>query len=264
MKKYNKLIINNLKCSFRNNIFIYLLFVVLILLSCIYLKNGVMHGKSVVAGDYYFNIIKGVEKIDSNNKLKEIPFIYLGFAIFISYITGQILENECNKIFIIYAGTRKKWILSKITVIFINIVFMYMTAAIICFMFGKRKITFNSELFEKYFGTDYFIQNNENKFLYILVFFAAPIIASFAISMVQTVFSLAVKNMAGFIISMIIYIISIFDINIFLPGNGCMAQRSSLFMENGLSVSQVIIIDIIIIVITLIIQLKIISVKDIL
>ena len=58
--------------------------------------------------------------------------------------------------------------------------------------------------------------------------------------------------------------ISIFDINIFLPGNGCMAQRSSLFMENGLSVSQVIIIDIIIIVITLIIQLKIISVKDIL
>lgn len=104
------------------------------------------------------------------------------------------------------------------------------------FMFGKRKITFNSELFEKYFGTDYFIQNNENKFLYILVFFAAPIIASFAISMVQTVFSLAVKNMAGFIISMIIYIISIFDINIFLPGNGCMAQRSSLFMENGLSV----------------------------
>ena len=77
-------------------------------------------------------------------------------------------------------------------------------------------------------------------------------------------FSLAVKNMAGFIISMIIYIISIFDINIFLTGNGCMAQRSSLFMENGLSVSQVIIIDIIIIVITLIIQLKIISVKDIL
>lgn len=205
MKKYNKLIINNLKCSFRNNIFIYFLFVVLILLSCIYLKNGVMHGKSVGAGDYYFNIIKGVEKIDSNNKLKEIPFIYLGFAIFISYITGQILENECNKIFIIYAGTRKKWILSKITVIFINIVFMYMTAAIICFMSGKRKITFNSELFEKYFGTDYFIQNNENKFLYILVFFAAPIIASFAISMVQTVFSLAVKNMAGFIISMIIY-----------------------------------------------------------
>ena len=85
MKKYNKLIINNLKCSFRNNIFIYFLFVVLILLSCIYLKNGVMHGKSVGAGDYYFNIIKGVEKIDSNNKLKEIPFIYLGFAIFISY-----------------------------------------------------------------------------------------------------------------------------------------------------------------------------------
>ena len=121
-----------------------------------------------------------------------------------------------------------------------------------------------TELFEKYFGTDYFIQNNENKFLYILVFFAAPIIASFAISMVQIVFSLAVKNMAGFIISMIIYIISIFDINIFLPGNGCMAQRSSLFMENGLSVSQVIIMDIIIIVITLIIQLKIISVKDIL
>ena len=148
--------------------------------------------------------------------------------------------------------------------IFINIVFMYMTTAIICFMSGKRKITFNSELFEKYFGTDYFIQNNENKFLYILVFFAAPIIASFAISMVQIAFSLAVKNMAGFIISMIIYIISIFDINIFLPGNGCMAQRSSLFMENGLSVSQVIIMDIIIIVITLIIQLKIISVKDIL
>ena len=160
MKKYNKLIINNLKCSFRNNIFIYLLFVVLILLSCIYLKNGVMHGKSVGAGDYYFNIIKGVEKIDSNNKLKEIPFIYLGFAIFISYITGQILENECNKIFIIYAGTRKKWILSKITAIFINIVFMYMTTAIICFMSGKRKITFNSELFEKYFGTDYFIMND--------------------------------------------------------------------------------------------------------
>jgi len=77
MKKYNKLIINNLKCSFRNNIFIYLLFVVLILLSCIYLKNGVMHGKSVGAGDYYFNIIKGVEKIDSNNKLKEIPLQYL-------------------------------------------------------------------------------------------------------------------------------------------------------------------------------------------
>lgn len=144
----------------------------------------------------------------------------------------------------------KKWILSKITAIFINIVFMYMTAAIICFMSGKRKINFNSELFEKYFGTDYFIQNNENKFLYILVFFAAPIIASFAISMVQIAFSLAVKNMAGFIISMIIYIISIFDINIFLPGNGCMAQRSSLFMENGLSVSQVIIIYIIIIVIT--------------
>ena len=141
---------------------------------------------------------------------------------------------------------------------------MYMTAAIICFMSGKRKITFNSELFEKYFGTDYFIQNNENRFLYILVFFAAPIIASFAISMVQIAFSLAVKNVAGFIISMIIYIISIFDINIFLPGNGCMAQRSSLFMENGLSVPQVIIIDIIIIVITLIIQLKIISVKDIL
>ena len=68
MKKYNKLIINNLKCSFRNNIFIYFLFVVLILLSCIYLKNGVMHGKSVGAGDYYFNIIKGVEKIDSNKK----------------------------------------------------------------------------------------------------------------------------------------------------------------------------------------------------
>ena len=58
MKKYNKLILNNLKCSFRNNILIYLLFVVLILLSCIYLKNGVMHGKSVGAGDYYFNIIK--------------------------------------------------------------------------------------------------------------------------------------------------------------------------------------------------------------
>ena len=77
MKKYNKLILNNLKCSFRNNIFIYLLFVVLILLSCIYLKNGVMHGKSVWAGDYYFNIIKGVEKIDSNNKLKEIPFYHL-------------------------------------------------------------------------------------------------------------------------------------------------------------------------------------------
>ena len=78
MKKYNKLIINNLKCSFRNNIFIYLLFVVLILLSCIYLKNGVMHGESVGSGDYYFNIKKGVEKIDSNNKLKEIPVLILG------------------------------------------------------------------------------------------------------------------------------------------------------------------------------------------
>ena len=55
MKKYNKLIINNLKCSFRNNIFIYLLFVVLILLSCIYLKNGVMHeaaGNGCPAEDY--------------------------------------------------------------------------------------------------------------------------------------------------------------------------------------------------------------------
>lgn len=97
---------------------------------------------------------------------------------------------------------------------------MYMTAAIICFMCGKRKITFNSELFEKYFGTDYFVQNNENRFLYILVFFAAPIIASFAISMVQTVFSLAVKNMAGFYyINDYIYNFN-FDINIFLPGNG--------------------------------------------
>ena len=109
-----------------------------------------------------------------------------------------------------------------------------MTAAIICFMSGKRKITFNSELFETHFGTDYFIQNNENRFLYILVFFAAPIIASFAISM-QLHFRLVLKILAGFIISMIIYIISIFDINIFLL-NRMYAQRSSLFMENGLQV----------------------------
>ena len=51
---------------------------------------------------------------------------------------------------------------------------------------------------KKYFGTDYFVQNNENRFLYILVFFAAPIIASFAISMVQIAFSLAVKNTGRF------------------------------------------------------------------
>lgn len=41
-------------------------------------------------------------------------------------------------------------------------------------------------------------------------------------------------------------------------------SKKQSFMENGLTVPQVIIIDIIIIVITLIIQLKIISVKDIL
>ena len=168
MKKYKRILWFDLKRCFEDNKLIYLLAILLFLSAGIYFtKKTAAYGNAGIM-DYYFNIISGIKKMD-DSKIKEIPFVYIGFAVIFSYMTGRIMSYEGNISFIIKAKSRKTWLVMNLICLFANVVLIYLMAVIICFVFSDRNLLFNNNIFELYFKTDYCMQKFDNLFQVVTV-----------------------------------------------------------------------------------------------
>ena len=213
--------------------------------------------------DYILYMFRGMELIDKANPddKVDIPILYVGLAAIFSYIVFACLIQKDDYIIISYSGSRKRWLVGRMLGIVIDIFVIILEFVLAALIFGKGKLGFMSQ------ESSYLIAYDFNKvtsmgimFKMLFTFFLTVT----AISMLQIMITVIVDMIPAFLVSIAVYIISLFYNSYVFIGNGTMFQRYSYFLNSGLNTSIVAIIDVCIIFICIFISLLFIKKKDIL
>lgn len=265
IKKFVRMFVFDLRYSLSRNKYVYILMFILLVTTCMnYSNKAVRYGTETGTVEYLLNFERGLEKIVVvNDKANfDTPIMYLGFALFFSLLTGNNLFGDVCYSMLVQGKSKKMWILCKNLTTALNVVFVYVCAWIVALIFGGGGRIINARRALALMKIDYInIDTSKNLTLFV-VMFVAPVMASFAITQLQSVISLLAGNVAGFTATIALYAISLFDVNMFLLGNGCMVQRYSYFMEEGLNVAAIIVIYALIALIAGILQLIIFEKRD--
>lgn len=290
MFKYD--LINSIRCNYIMFIFT----LVLSIISCMYLRGEIRNNyndmqfikensellqnykdidfteydiyKGGSITDYYMFLFGGMKEITkkelNSNMIIDIPTMFLGTAIILSFITGNFCFKNSSYVTITRTKSRYAWILSKVICNVIVVTSVYVTIAFIGFLFSNKDITFSSQLCKSVMGVSKISLDTTNVIKTLLVMVATPCLCAISISQLQITISLAVNEISAFILIIAIYVVSLFYNVIWLSGNGCMVQRYSYFCENGVDVKSIVIYDIIVIAVCILADIFIIKNKNIL
>lgn len=262
LKKYLRMFRYELKNSLYCNRFMFAAAFLFILFGCIYFRRITEGYESVSYLDYCMNMLHGFERIDDKDISKDFPVIYMCLGLIISFITGRTMFDDRGYSVLVHGKSRPAWIACKVLSVLVNTGILYILVIILSLCFGDKENTLNAEICSRFFKTDRCALNCEDTALVIAVFLLIPLMSSLAVAQIQIVVSLCLGSMPGYIAAIIIYVLSVFEVNPVFIANGCMVQRSIYFMEGGIAPWSSVLAAAAVIFGALILQIRLISVKD--
>lgn len=269
--KFCRMFIYDLRCSFKYNIVIYLLAACMMLLACMdYGSTVKWHNKAEQPGEagyqeYLLNIVRGMEKLTDDSMSQRqinIPVVYIGMAIFISYITGRYIYSDSVYTVLVKGRSRTAWIISKSLMTGVQIALLYIMALAVSLLFGGTGSGVEISRCTSLMKMEYVLPAALEQPLFLVLTLVVPMVTAYAIAQIQITVSLIFNNIAGFVTAMIIYFGSVFEYNLLMLGNGCMVQRSRYFMDNGFSVEMILLFDAVVIVAAMALQIFTAQKKD--
>lgn len=209
--------------------------------------------------DYQLFLFGGMPKVDLEELKKgrqiEIPAIYLIIAVCITFITQRALFNIGNNYSIIYSRKRTMWMLSKIITNIFLVIIVYLIVMIMGLCFSNRTLDVNKIICRIILDLNSVRFDYTDWFKFFSFVFVIPCVSAIAISQIQITISMFTSSIVGFISSLSIYVLSVFYNSVFFLGNGCMAQRTVLFSESGLSIYRIILVDLVVIIVSVILNI---------
>ncbi len=230
--------------------------------------------------EYLLNLVRGMEEIpkesvsgDSVNgnsasgnsmlpRKIDLPFAYIIFAICISYIVGRYIFSNSAYTVLVQGCSKTAWIVSKSLTTLVEIMIVYGMALGISLLFGGvgKEIEISRCIKLMKLGGVQPEALEQPAFLVLTL--VVPMVTAYAIAQLQIAVSLIFNNIAGFITALLIYFGSVFECNLLMFGNGCMVQRSQYFMNDGLSVKMILLLDMAVIVAAILLQVAVVQKKD--
>lgn len=266
MRKNSRyLFMYNLRYILKNSVVMIMLVMGFAILACVYYRGKFMQGftGSLFSMDYMLYLFKGADIVNASqiSAKMDIPIMYIGMALAFSYIVGRSMYSDNDHIILTYSKSRTGWYTGKVAGLFSAVLLVVGLITLTGCIFGGFNMLFYSN------DTAYLIQYDYNKitgagdmFLYIGVIY----LTYMAVVMLQVIISLLFNSIAGFVLAMAVYVMSIFINNPALIGNGAMLVRYDAFAIKGESIFEAVIINVAVIGISYIVGYIIIRHKDIL
>lgn len=217
--------------------------------------------------DYSLFLMRGMEKFEWKNKTSDkidIPLMYIGLMILLSYLTGNYMFHNNGYYTVVRMKSRVAWLFSKIINNIINIFVVYLLALFTAWLFSDKKLGIHLIVCGKLLRIDQCSLDTGHLLSVIALIYGLGFLGAVTIAQLQITVSLLTKNISGFIASIAIYILSLFYVEAYMPGNSCMVQRTSVFMEGGFSPIMLVVIDIVLIAAAIAADIVIIGRKDML
>lgn len=262
--RFCRMFIYDLRNSMKYNLVVYLLTACMMALACMNYESAVrMYNKTEQfkeAGyqEYMLNIVRGMEKISEDSVARgqiNIPVAYIGIAVFISYITGRYIFKDNVYTVLIRGQSRTAWIVSKSLTTGVQIVLVYIIALAVSLLFGGTEAGVEISRCKGFMKIENVRPEALEQPLFLVLTLVVPAVTAYAIAQLQIAVALIFGNITGFITAIIIYFGSVFEYNILMLGNGCMVQRSLYFMDNGLSVKIILLLDVFVILAAMAVQI---------
>lgn len=253
----------DLKNNLRHSIVLIVCISILMIIASMQFQTQLTHlNQPGYWGDYLLNIFGGVRIYDFSNKNLnfDIPKEYLILTLVIALIGLRYISSDYSRNTAVIFGNRKKWIAGKMISNSIIILIVYVTGIFIAGIFSGFSLGFNKIADQKIFKIDTVPDSIKDVVLTI----ACCVLTALAISMLQLLISVMSNYFTGFIVAMGIYVVSVFDCNPFLLGNGIMFIRYGIFSENGNPMLIYLISSSLIIVVGAVATLAVVKKKDIL
>lgn len=289
--KFCRMFVYDLKNSLKYNMVIYLLAALVLVLVCMNYGSIAKYYSSVeqfgAVGyqEYLLNLVRGMEKIPeysspkgsssensalgnsvSGNSVPQrqinLPLAYVGIAICISYITGRYIFNNSAYTVLVQGRSRTAWIVSKSLTTGVEIALVYGMMLVVSLLFGGAGGDVEISRCAKLMKIDSVQPQALEQPLFLVLTLLVPAVTAYAIAQLQIAVSLIFNNVAGFITAILIYFGSVFEYNLLMLGNGCMVQRSLYFMDNGLSVKMILLLDMVVIIAAIAAQIAAARKKD--
>ncbi|MCD7827018.1 MAG: hypothetical protein LUG85_00555 [Clostridiales bacterium] len=197
-------------------------------------------------GNYLLYVHKGMEEyVFGYLNRFDIPVIWICFHMLAYYIVMYYPYNDIDgfgKSILINSKNRKLWFLSKCCWVVFSIVLYFAVfmavQTVICLIFGDT-VSLDVTQAEMYGRIRFTVMDFEGYPTEIpLQLILLPLLVCISVGLVQLTLSLIIKPLYSYIVSAAVLIVSAYYVSPFLIGNYAMVQRSSMFIENGVSTAQ--------------------------
>lgn len=246
----------------------YILFLILIIMAAYYMKMKVTSYMTV----FYPESFKGVGVLDiilyifsgaSKNflifsKNVELPISYLIYLVYMSVMTYCIFDGKNDNNIVLKIGSKKKWLFSKLIISFINLLLYYFMVLLVTMFITKFNFDYNEIADTSILKLDYY----NTRYTDISLLLLCSFLTSLAIMMIQIFLVITVNEFVALIVTLSIYVFSMFNCTYLFIANGTMLTRSNLFLKSGLEFNSFILIDFVIIIVSLVLTIMMLNKKD--
>lgn len=204
---------------------------------------------------YFTNILQGMPPyIKTDDSVFTIPVSWFLFYAFLFFMVGFYPSSDlygAGKKTLILSGSRFKWLWSKYIWTLINVIMYYaamilVLAAVTCAI-GKWSTKPDDMLMEMGIDMQRFSTGNE-----VIVWLILPMICACTIAVVQLTISIFAGAIAGYIVSIVYLVVSVYWVSPFLMGNYLMIIRNNRLCAGGMDAAAGIISCIIVMVVSIV------------
>ena len=204
---------------------------------------------------YFTNIFQGMPPyIKTDDSVFTIPVSWFLFYAFLFFVVGFYPSSDlygAGKKTLILSGSRFKWLWSKYIWTVINVIMYYgamilVLAAVTCAI-GKWSTKPDDMLMEMGIDMRQFSTGNE-----VLVWLILPMLCACTIAVVQLTISIFAGAIAGYIVSIVYLVVSVYWVSPFLMGNYLMIIRNNRICALGMDATAGIISCIIVMVVSIV------------
>ncbi|MBQ1689236.1 MAG: hypothetical protein II073_08165 [Lachnospiraceae bacterium] len=185
---------------------------------------------------YWTNILGGMpEYIKTETSTFELPVSWFLFYAYLYFLIGfypitDLYNNGSHSL--ILSESRNKWMLSKffwiVTMILFYFIIFTICLMINVFFIGEKDIALSQII--TFYGLSPCIHSTE----IIINYLVLPIITTIAMAVLQFVISIIWNAIYGYMLSVIILVVSVYWMKPFLIGNYLIVLRSGMFATNGM------------------------------
>lgn len=218
--------------------------------------------------DYLLNFFHGMESYEPSSQTKfNIPIIYMGIFIFISFIIGNYTMNDLSHRgiqIVIRCQSRYQWIFSKILWNLTAVCAAYMIVLLISVLFGGNSTELTAEIADRMMHFNNVKESGLSDNMLLLRMFGMSILVSISVAQLQMAISLLLSPVIAYFIVIAGAFLSAYMTSPYLIGNYYMLQRSSMFLDDGVNYITGIIICVLILAVSIWMDFVVIKHKNIL